>query len=153
MTCKYHRSFSQKMFSPGIIGEHTAAERVHTCLQLSVAADKEKKEKEKRAPMAIPLTNPSHRHCCFVDWRKKSLQDERWSASSGDSLPVATPTQVLSWFTPCIWRSDDKSFSSATARKVDVLGQITFPSRKLYGKEVLSIRIGVACAWLSLCST
>ena len=88
-----------------------------------------------------------------VDWTKKNLQDDWWPASSSESLPLTTPTQILRWFTLSTWRRDDKSSSSATARKVDELGQITFPSTKLHWKKVSSNRIWVAYVWLSFCST
>ena len=136
--------------------------------------------------MVSPLTNPSHRHCCFGDWRKKNLQDhcktkdkpwsghawvltgympypcyrvrmthilaiprrglttvclrfcsvdERWSASSSESLPVTTPTQIeVGSLHASGGATARQSSSSATTRKVDVVGQITFPSTKLHRK-------------------
>ena len=59
-----------------------------------------------------------------------------------------------SWFTPCIWRSDDKTVIFVSHRKKGRCARPDhFPLHKLHGKEVSSNQIWVANVLLSLCST
>ena len=97
------------------------------------------------------------RHCVFFSFEcgldKKKLVRRRVASIFFWKLTCYDADSDFTVVHSKPWRSDDKSSSSATARKVDALGQITFPSTKLHGKEVSSNRIWVAYVWLSFCST